>query len=59
MRLCSIFGHKWDTKTDPYRQNCLRRGCVASRYLHYKRFTKIGEAAIDWTIVDIQRLKFK
>jgi hypothetical protein len=58
MRLCGIFGHKWD-KSDRYNQPCKRRGCYASRYLHYKRFPMIGEAQIDWTILDIQNLKFK
>jgi len=58
MRLCGILGHKWD-ESDPYRQNCTRRGCYTSRYLHYKKYTKIGVPAIDWTILDIQKLKFK
>ena len=58
MRLCGILDHKWD-KSDPYKQPCIRKGCLAERYLHYKRFPSIGEPQIDWSIIDIQNLKFK
>jgi len=44
---CKIFGHKWDTKTDSNRHNCVR--CMAFRIQVVDRLAQCkGEKFIYW-----------
>ena len=46
--LCKILDHKWGQ--GDYKQYCRR--CKAWRALHVKKYPKIGEAQIDWTVFE-------
>ena len=54
-----IFGHKW-AKIDSYKQDCIRKRCLALRYLAYDKVkAAFCEKSINWEIINISKIKIK
>ena len=51
--ICKVFGHNWN-RTDPYKQPCKRRHCLATRWQ-----TARWNDLIAWKVTDIDKIKIR
>jgi len=52
-----FFGHKWSEGRA--KKICLRKGCLATKVLMYKKNPKIGEPSLEWHYYNMDKIYLK